>query len=252
MFVAGDRARPAVASLRSCSVACMGFVALFHPERNGAEASAAEEVAKNAKPSRTVRGSRATRSRSRSRLAEIELCLGKQLSRLASGGSQGELAHRVGKMRKKFARHYGFVVPEIKLTDDLAISAEELPDQDSRHRRRGEETAPRRRARRHWATARMPDVPGEEVREPAFGMKAMWVSETVRQRDVKREGFKPVDNDVGAADPSERGDPQQPRRSSSPTRTCACLLDRLEPEYQAACSTRSALAASPIRACRPC
>ncbi|MBR7518620.1 FHIPEP family type III secretion protein, partial [Mycobacterium tuberculosis] len=35
--------------------------------------------------------------------------------------SQLELAHRVNKMRKKFATEYGFVVPEIKVTDDFLI-----------------------------------------------------------------------------------------------------------------------------------
>src|SRR5690606_35709158 len=50
--------------------------------------------------------------------AEIELCLGKQLS-MKLLNAHGELAHRVGKMRRKFAQQYGFVVPDIKLTDTL-------------------------------------------------------------------------------------------------------------------------------------
>ena len=52
--------------------------------------------------------------------AEIELCVGKQLS-IQLLVPHSELAHRVGKMRRKFATQYGFVVPEIKLTDDLSI-----------------------------------------------------------------------------------------------------------------------------------
>src|SRR5690606_37621535 len=52
--------------------------------------------------------------------AEIELVLGKQVAtRLL--GSHEELAFRVAKMRKKFAAQYGFVVPEIKVTDDLSV-----------------------------------------------------------------------------------------------------------------------------------
>ena len=38
-------------------------------------------------------------------------------------GSRNELAHRVSKIRKKFAKQYGFVIPEIKLTDNLSIDA---------------------------------------------------------------------------------------------------------------------------------
>ena len=54
------------------------------------------------------------------RSAEVELCLGKQLAaRLLV--SHNELAARVAKMRRKFARQYGFVVPGIKLSDSLSI-----------------------------------------------------------------------------------------------------------------------------------
>ena len=52
--------------------------------------------------------------------AEIELLIGKQLSTKLLVSHQ-ELAFRMGKMRKKFATQYGFVVPEVRLTDDFAI-----------------------------------------------------------------------------------------------------------------------------------
>ena len=42
--------------------------------------------------------------------------------RSSCSNAHGELAHRVSKMRQKFATQYGFVVPEIKLTDDLSIA----------------------------------------------------------------------------------------------------------------------------------
>ena len=40
---------------------------------------------------------------------------------------------------------------------------------------------------------RKPDLPGDEVREPAFGMKAVWISEAF-VNELKREGFTPIDN----------------------------------------------------------
>jgi flagellar biosynthesis protein FlhA len=64
--------------------------------------------------------------------AEIELVLGKQVATKLLG-SHEELAFRVSKMRKKFATQYGFVVPEIKVTDDICHQGQELPDPDSRH-----------------------------------------------------------------------------------------------------------------------
>jgi flagellar biosynthesis protein FlhA len=38
-----------------------------------------------------------------------------------------------------------------------------------------------------------PDLPGDEAREPAFGMKAVWIPESF-MNNVKREGFTAVDN----------------------------------------------------------
>ena len=52
--------------------------------------------------------------------AEVELLLGKQLSGELLN-SHEELAFRVSKMRKKFATQFGFVVPEIKVSDDISI-----------------------------------------------------------------------------------------------------------------------------------
>jgi flagellar biosynthesis protein FlhA len=40
---------------------------------------------------------------------------------------------------------------------------------------------------------RKPDLPGDEVREPAFGMKAVWISE-VFMNELIREEFAPIDN----------------------------------------------------------
>jgi flagellar biosynthesis protein FlhA len=40
---------------------------------------------------------------------------------------------------------------------------------------------------------RGPDLPGEDVREPAFGMKAVWISQAFAG-ELKRDGFSPIDN----------------------------------------------------------
>ncbi|MBT1563937.1 FHIPEP family type III secretion protein, partial [Klebsiella pneumoniae] len=54
------------------------------------------------------------------RTPEIGLCLGRQVAAQIQGSHAG-LHHRVAKMRRKFARQYGFVVPDIKLTDSLNL-----------------------------------------------------------------------------------------------------------------------------------
>src|SRR5450631_2493412 len=107
--------------------------------------------------------------------AEIELCLGKQLAaKLLS--SHNELASRVTKMRRKFAKQYGFVVPDIKLSDSLAI-----PPKAYQIKMHGTIVAAHELRLGELLVilgdGRKPDLPGDEVREQAFGMKAVWISE---------------------------------------------------------------------------
>ena len=160
--------------------------------------------------------------------AEIELSLGGHLS-VHLLGSRNELAHRVSKIRKKFAKQYGFVIPEIKLSDNLSIDPKgyQIRIHDTRvahgELRLGEVMVLVDKDGK-------PDVPGEEVIEPAFGMKALWVTEAFTD-EVKRQGCKPVDNlsvllthlsEVTRANLSQLLSYKDMRG----------LLDRLEPEYK--------------------
>ena len=162
------------------------------------------------------------------RVAEIELCLGQQLT-AAFMSAQGDLAHRVAKMRRKFARAYGFVVPEIRLSDDLT-----LDPMAYRIRIHGTTVASE--------TLRIgdvlvitgegepPDVPGDDTREPAFGIKAMWVSEHFAA-EVARQGFTTVD----AASILLTHLSEVVRNNLSHLlsyKDMRMLFDRLEPEYQ--------------------
>jgi flagellar biosynthesis protein FlhA len=123
--------------------------------------------------------------------AEIELLIGKQLSTRLLTAHQ-ELAFRMGKMRKKFATQYGFVVPEVKLSDDFSI-----PPKSYQIKIHGTVVA---EYQMHvgdvlvlLGNGALPALPGEEVREPAFGMRAYSVSETFVE-DLKRERLTYADN----------------------------------------------------------
>ena len=124
------------------------------------------------------------------RTSEVELCLGKQLgARLISANS--ELGHRVVKMRRKFARQYGFVVPEIKVSDSLDLAPKFYQIKihgtvvATQELRLGEVMV-------ITGDGAKPDVPGTDVREPAFGMKAMWIAEAFAG-EVKRQNFQTID-----------------------------------------------------------
>jgi flagellar biosynthesis protein FlhA len=167
---------------------CMGFIAYAIPKQRAdqearVKTKIAEEQQKNLLESRdSVKESL--------KLAEIEVCLGKHLaSYLAS--SHGDLAHRVSKMRKKFAQDYGFVLPDVKLSDSLMI-----PPKSYQIKIHGTVVATQEIRPGDLLVVLgdgpMPDVPGDEVREPAFGMKALWISD-VYVNEIKRQGFTAVD-----------------------------------------------------------
>ena len=121
---------------------------------------------------------------------EIELCLGKQLAAQFMA-SHSELAHRVAKMRRKFARQYGFVIPDIKLTDDLSVDPKRYE-----FRIHGTTVADEPLRLGNVMTivgdGPGPDVPGDETFEPAFGIKSIWTSEHFAD-EIKKQGFTTVD-----------------------------------------------------------
>ncbi len=125
------------------------------------------------------------------KIAGIELCLGKQIASVLLP-SHAEVGQRVANMRRKFAKQYGFIVPEIKLSDDIFMPPKAYQIKihgaivASSELRIGEVLVV-------TGDGPSPNVPGDETREPAFGMKALWVPE-VFSATLKSEGFTPVDN----------------------------------------------------------
>uniref|UniRef100_UPI0025FC0E9C FHIPEP family type III secretion protein n=1 Tax=uncultured Nitratireductor sp. TaxID=520953 RepID=UPI0025FC0E9C len=160
--------------------------------------------------------------------AEIELLIGKQLSTRLLASHQ-ELAYRMGKMRKKFAAQYGFVVPEVRLTDDYSI-----PPKSYRIKIHGTVvTEYQMRVGELLVLVgnnRMPDMPGEEVKEPAFGMRAFSVPEMFSD-DLKRERYAFADNmSVLLTHLSEVIRNNLPQLLSY--KDMKALIERLDPEYR--------------------
>ena len=158
--------------------------------RKLAEKQAASEAAELAREEQ-VRAEAKNSVKESLRTHEIELVLGKQLAaRLLA--SQSELSTRVARMRKKFATQYGFVVPEIKVSDNLSA-----PPKSYEIRIHGAIVARQEVRIGDYLVisgdGKRPDLPGEETREPAFGMKAYSISE-VYVAEARRAGFNPIDN----------------------------------------------------------
>jgi flagellar biosynthesis protein FlhA len=204
----------------------MAFVAYFMPHQ--AAKLRAKEEALRAEEDKRAQQETKDSIKEYLKTPTIELCLGKQLSaRLLV--SQEEIAHRVGKMRRNFAKQYGFVIPEIKLTDDLALKPKSY--QIKIHGT--VVVAQELRLGQHLVIVgqgKKPDLPGEDTVDPAFGVKAYWIPDALIG-EARREGFEPVDPiSVLLTHLSEvlRNNLSQ----LLSYRDARMLIDRLEPEYK--------------------
>ena len=204
----------------------MAFVGVAIPNRQAKDRAiaAAEQARREEKSRAEARSSIKEHLKS----AEIELCFSKELTATLLA-SHDEIASRVAKMRRKFARQYGFVVPEIKLTDDI-----KTPAKTYQIRIHGTIVATQELRVSEFLVivgdGKRPNVPGDEIREPAFGMKAISISQAYI-KDVKREGFKPIDPvSVLLTHLSEVIHNNLAQLLSY--KDMRALLDRLEPEYK--------------------
>jgi flagellar biosynthesis protein FlhA len=204
----------------------MIFVSYAIPRRLAEERAAQEAEALEAEKKSAEEARQSVKESLRT--AEIEVGLGKQLA-TALLAAQGELAQRVSRMRRAFAKQYGFVVPDIRLSDDLSI-----PHKTYRIKIHGTVVASEDLRIGDvlviTGDGQRPDVPGDETREPAFGMKAMWVSESFANT-VKREGFDPVDN-MSVLLTHLREVIRSNLAQLLSYKDMRSLLDRLEPEYR--------------------
>lgn len=129
--------------------------------------------------------------RSALRTNDIEVALGSQLSSVFLK-QQEELSQRVAKIRRKFASKFGFVVPEIQLLDDQSLAPKAY-----QIRVQGAIVATYELSIGDVLVIKgdgpSPTIPGVVTREPAFGLKALWISETFA-KELRREGFTPVDS----------------------------------------------------------
>ncbi len=204
----------------------LAFAGVSIPNRIAREKAVA--AAEKTRQDEKVRAEARSSIKEQLKSAEIELCFSKELT-AALLASHNEIASRVAKMRRKFARQYGFVVPEIKLTDDI-----KTPSKCYQIRVHGTVVATQELRVSDVLVivgdGRRPNVPGDEVREPAFGMKAMSIPQAY-VNEVKREGFKPIDPvSVLLTHLSEVINNNLAQLLSY--KDMRGLLDRLEPEYK--------------------
>ncbi len=124
------------------------------------------------------------------RIPEIEVRLGVQLASTVYA-NHSDFTSRVAKIRKKYAEQYGFVVPEIQISDsfDIGPQSYQIRIHDVTL---AEFTVQLGSVLVVHKNGSAPDYPGETVKDPAYGLPASWVS-AVFTNELRSDGFLPVD-----------------------------------------------------------
>ncbi len=138
---------------------------------------AAREEAASAR--RTRQAESAPRPEKLLQLDELELEIGFGLIPLVDEEAGGDLLHRIAVTRRQIAEELGFIVPPVRIRDNVRLAAEAYV-----LKLRGEEVARGELATGQLLamgpTAAQSGIQGTSVREPVFGLPALWVSPELR------------------------------------------------------------------------
>jgi flagellar biosynthesis protein FlhA len=161
-------------------------------ERAPEDAEAMEPVAQGAGAKGGLAAPTAEAMDSVLKLDELMLEVGVGLVPLVDAKQGGQLLARVKALRKSLAQQLGFLVPSIHITDNLSLRECEYVVH-----LRGVEIA-RWELRRGFLLAissdtGVPNLPGEETREPAFDVPAKWISRELQAQAIAA-GYAVVDS----------------------------------------------------------
>lgn len=121
----------------------------------------------------------------------LELTLGYQLIRLADSSQGGDLLERIRSMRRKIASDFGFLMPQVRIRDNLHLQAEQyqillkgIPI--------GEGIIKPDKFLAMDSGMATGAVDGESTKEPAFGLDALWINANQKE-DAIINGYTVVD-----------------------------------------------------------
>jgi flagellar biosynthesis protein FlhA len=121
----------------------------------------------------------------------LELEVGYELVPMVDTSTGGDLIERIRALRRQFALDLGFIVPPIHIRDNVRLEPSQY-----RLMLKGVEIASGKVMRHHFL-AMDPggvdlDIPGIPTKEAAFGLDAIWISETEKER-AQFAGYTVVD-----------------------------------------------------------
>ena len=130
-------------------------------------------------------------------LDELELEIGYGLVPLVDGKKGGDLLGRIRSLRRKLAEELGFVVPLIHIRDNLQLA----PGGYSillRGARIASGEAPPGHSLAFGQDGALPQLPGVDGVDPAFGLPAKWIHDRDRER-ATQAGYAVVDASTAIA-----------------------------------------------------
>jgi len=145
---------------------------------NGAMASGAGKT--------NADGSAASKSESSETLSEslqidlVGLEIGSGLMSLVRGGDGHNLTDQIKGLRKQVIQEYGFVIPSIRITDNIQLDLNTYVIKIKELEAGRGEVQPGKLMIMDPEGADI-EIPGEATKEPAFGLPAKWIDESYRE-----------------------------------------------------------------------
>jgi len=121
----------------------------------------------------------------------LELTLGYQLIRLADSSQGGDLLERIRSMRRKIAADFGFLMPQVRIRDNLHLEPEGYQIL-LKGISIGEGSIKPDKFLAMDSGMATGDIEGEATKEPAFGLDALWINPDQKE-DAIINGYTVVD-----------------------------------------------------------
>ncbi len=121
----------------------------------------------------------------------LELDLGYQLVKLADPAQGGDILARIKNMRKKIATDYGFLIPQVRIRDNLHLQPNEYEILlKGVSIGRGEIYADKFLAMDSGLAT--DEIAGIPTKEPAFGLEAIWIDADIKDEAIMK-GYTVID-----------------------------------------------------------
>lgn len=164
------------------------------PGVKGGPAAKGGEGAKPKKPEKSPEQLKEEEEKALEEILKVELLeldLGYQLIKLADSSQGGDLLERVRTMRRKIASEFGFLMPQVRIRDNLQLQPHQYEIKLKGVSIGYGEIYPDKFLAMNSGLV-VDEIEGIKTKEPAFGLDAIWI-DTDKKEDAIIKGYTVVD-----------------------------------------------------------